>query len=79
MPQRIRIADRSFPIFTANKAEQTAFKRLFDREQSRDNPSFDGSYRQFRRSIWYDGINGCFFIHLSGMYIGIESDGYTHS
>lgn len=79
MPNRITLNSR-WPTYTAEKAEQLAFKRLYDRERSSTHPlHFDGTYRQFRKLILYDTLNGCFRIILNGMYIGIESDGYTHT
>jgi hypothetical protein len=79
MPNRI-LRQESWPLFTANKAEQLAFQRLYNRERSKDHPMrVDGSYRQFRKHILYDTMNGCYRIILGGMYIGIESDGYTHT
>ncbi|MCK1671079.1 hypothetical protein [Bradyrhizobium sp. 150] len=37
-------------------------------------------YRSFRRSIQpsFDR-SGCVMVHWSGMWLGIETDGYTHS
>lgn len=71
-----------YPLFTANKAEQTAFKRLFDRWSHPDvneNARLRCSYRTFRKTIQYDTLNGCYMVRVANMWIGIEPDGYTHS
>jgi hypothetical protein len=81
MPNRIETASR-FPIYTGNKAEQNAFKRLYNRWSHPDvneGVRVDGTYRQFRKRILYDTMNGCYRLMIDGMYIGIESDGYTHT
>jgi len=59
---------------TMNKAERTALKRLFDRQ---DNP--DGTYLQFRRSVYYYFLMGCWGVPYCGMFVGIESNGHTHT
>jgi len=55
-----------------NKAEQQALKALWLRVEGRP------PYRQFRRRVTYS-LADCWMIRLWGMWIGIESDGYTHS
>ena len=37
------------------------------------------SYSTFRRRAEYDGLLGCLMVPYCGMWVGIESDGYTHS
>lgn len=38
-----------------------------------------GSYRAFRRTVINDTLAGCLMVNVSGMWLGIETDGYTHS
>ncbi len=86
MANRITRAANGFPvlyaIYTANKAEQKAFKRLYDRWTHPDvneRARLSCSYREFRRQVLYDSLNGCFMWNHGGIWIGIEPDGYTHS
>lgn len=80
MAKRLGTAKDGFGIYTGNKAEQKAFKKLYDRESDPNiREPFKGSYRAFRRSIRYSNLNGCFLTNRQGITIGIESDGYTHS
>lgn len=37
------------------------------------------TYRQFRRTVVAPCYDTCIMIKWCGMYLGIESDGYTHS
>jgi hypothetical protein len=53
------------------KAQQSAIKRIYDRKD------LGISYLQFRRSVKH-GFD-CLMVEWSGMWLGIESDGYTHS
>lgn len=78
MPNKI-VSNGRFSIFTGNKPEQMAFKRLYDREASHNEEARLFGYRRFRKEIRYDTMNGCFMVKRGGIYIGIESDGYTHS
>ena len=78
MPKVLTVSPFSFKHYAANKAEQQAFKRLYDREV--ENGRVHTNYRDFRRdAIAYDSLNGCFRYISDGIYIGIEEDGYTHS
>jgi hypothetical protein len=36
------------------------------------------TYRKFRKTIQY-GSFGCIMVQWCGMWLGIETDGYTHS
>lgn len=38
------------------------------------------TYREFRKTVqpYYDG-SGCVMVKWCGMWLGIETDGYTHS
>jgi len=37
------------------------------------------TYLQFRRSVQFNFIDDCVMVTWSGMWLGIETDGYTHS
>ena len=54
-----------------NKAQQTSLKRVWTRNNQ------GKSYLAFRRTVCV-GCN-CAMVHWSGMWLGIEPDGYTHS
>lgn len=54
------------------KAQQVALKAVYDRTS--DKP---GSYLEFRRTV-QPGWN-CVMVEWCGMWLGIETDGYTHS
>lgn len=60
------------------KEQRKAMFKLYERARSpsQDNPT-TATYRQFRRRF----VHGwdCLMINIWGMWIGIESDGYTHS
>jgi hypothetical protein len=57
-----------------NKAQQVALKRVYSREH---NPV---PYLQFRRRCLPAFGMDCVMIQVnSGMWLGIETDGYTHS
>lgn len=58
------------------KAQRKALKRVFDR-QADGTPA---SYRQFRKTaIPAIGLQGVLMVRWTGMWLGIEADGYTHS
>lgn len=54
-----------------NKQQQIALKRKW---QQNDQGM---SYRTFRRTVV--ASFDCIIVRWSGMWLGIESDGYTHS
>ena len=54
-----------------NKAQRQALYRKW--VQSNQGMT----YRQFRQTV--HGGWGCVMVEWSGMWLGIESDGYTHS
>lgn len=31
------------------------------------------------QELQYDSLNGCFYFHFTGMYHGVEPDGYIHT
>ena len=56
--------------------QKRAIKQIFDRHPI----VVDGraiTYREFRRTVVY-GYD-CLMVDWSGMWLGIEADGYTHS
>ena len=56
------------------RPQRKAVKRLYDR-----NADGAKSYRAFRARVGrFIGL-GCICVPWCGMYIGIETDGYTHS
>lgn len=61
------------------KAQRVALKRVYDRGQRSQNKgqAWQGTYREFRAGI----VPGpdCIMIRWAGMWLGIETDGYTHS
>jgi hypothetical protein len=63
--------DRMMKAIT--KAQRKAIKRKFDQ-----NPDGATSYRQFRKRAVH-GFIDCLMLEWCGMWLGIESDGYTHS
>jgi len=54
------------------KEQRQALKRIYNRGA---NPN--ESYLSFRRKV-IQGMD-CLMVEWSGMWLGIESDGYTHS
>ena len=54
-----------------SKEQQTSLKRVW----TRNNQS--KSYLAFRRTVCVG--SSCAMVHWSGMWLGIEPDGYTHS
>ena len=56
------------------KEQRVAVKRIYNRKA----PETQGmTYLQFRRTVQY-GYD-CVMVRWCGMWLGIESDGYTHS
>lgn len=62
------------------KEQRAALKRVFDREpiyaQFTKNRV---SYRQFRRTVQPYFGGECIMVPWKGMWLGIETDGHTHS
>ncbi len=54
-----------------NKAQRIAIHRKW----TQDNQNM--TYRQFRKTV-LEGYD-CLMVQWCGMWLGIESDGYTHS
>ncbi len=64
------------------RQQREALKRIFDRGQRSENKgqAWQGTYREFRRTVQpYFGGDGCVMVPWCGMWLGIETDGYTHS
>lgn len=62
-------------MLVLTRAQREAVKRVYDR-------SADGapSYRAFRRRITPELAGyGCVMLPWCGMWLGIETDGHTHS
>ena len=56
------------------RAQRVALHRVYKR-----NPQ-PITYRQFRRAVTpYFDSSGCIMVKWCGMWLGIETDGYTHS
>jgi len=55
------------------KEQQQAIKRKY----TQNNQGL--TYLQFRRTVQYGYGYGCLMVRWSGMWLGIEKDGYTHS
>jgi len=53
------------------KPQQTSLHRVWSRENQ------GKTYLQFRRTVQLGW--GCIMVPWSGMWLGIEPDGYTHS
>ena len=56
------------------KSQRKAIKALYAR-----SPDGAASYLGFRRRFRQNSLMGCVMGTWSGMTIGIEADGYTHS
>lgn len=59
------------------KAQQRALFGLFEHSRQRKEGQ---SYLSFRRTITPElAGGGCIMVYFMGMWVGIETDGYTHS
>jgi hypothetical protein len=57
------------------KAQRAALKRVWEREQAGGS-----SYRRFRKLVQPTiGCDGAVAVPWNGMWLCIETDGYTHS
>lgn len=72
-------------MMNLTKAQRKALKQIYLRHIIRATRSGDRTgripaYREFRRTVTplLCG-NGCAMVHAGGMWLGIETDGYTHS
>jgi len=71
------------------KAQRRAVKRIYDRtpldiNHDRLEPGFNDkctpvTYREFRQTVQPIICSDAVMIHWCNMFLGIESDGYTHS
>jgi len=57
------------------KEQRIALFRIYNREWM----AKPKTYLAFRRTAYHDRIMGCVMVPWSGMWLGIEPDGYTHS
>ena len=62
-----------------NRAQCQSLKKLYRRLGQMDPPRDEQTYRQFRQSVKWAYIDGCVMVFWCNMWIGIETDGYTHS
>ena len=60
------------------REQRLALKRVFDRDQGNDRPTWS-SYRDCRRAVQYACFDSCIMINRGDIWLGIERDGYTHS
>ena len=62
------------------RQQRVALKSVYDRPRE---PQFDQyrrqSYRAFRKTVQPVIMSDCIMVHWCGMWLGIETDGYTHS
>ena len=58
------------------RAQRVALHRLWERKDSRRPGE---TYCQFRRRVQPEFCGKAIMIEWSGMWIGIEADGYAHS
>ena len=59
-----------------SRQQRVALKEVFDRPV--DTPTVQ-TYREFRRTAFFQFSDDCIRVWWSGMCLGIERDGYTHS
>lgn len=89
MPTILRHDPLTWPIgwrpsmVRTTRAQRVALKRLYDRAPiyaTRDDARTGRPipYREWRRGYVYPG-HDCIMVPWAGMWIGIETDGYTHS
>lgn len=69
-------------MIMTTKDQRKAIARVFSRrdpmpEHSSNRREWFQRYREFRKTA--QGGPGCIMIQWCGMWLGIESDGYTHS
>jgi hypothetical protein len=62
------------------REQREGLKRVFDRPLEDSAPyKYPPSYLQFRRSVQTTGYDSCVMIKWCNIWLGIETDGYTHS
>ena len=65
-------------MLVLTRQQRLALKRLWGRP--RDMELLELSYKQFRKTVTlYPDGTGCVMVPWCGMWIGIETDGHTHS
>jgi len=60
------------------RAQREALKRIHERMQHFDEPT-TLTYRQFRRTVVPAVLIDCLMVPFGNMWLGVETDGYTHS
>lgn len=67
-------------IIPLNKAQQQAIKRKAQQVRNYDPTHDDANYRKLRRKVQpMFASGGGVMLFWQNMWLGIESDGYTHS
>jgi hypothetical protein len=62
------------------RKQRVALKKLYDRQSENRRKEQYGTYKQFRKTVHpLIAGDGCIMVEWCGMFIGIETDGYTHS
>jgi len=67
-------------VITLNKAQQQSLMRVFSRKHPMPQygkKAWFRHYKAFRRTVTVGPH--CAMVQWSGMWLGIEHDGYTHS
>lgn len=61
------------------RAQRVALERVYNRKviYTPDLTHREITYKEFRRTV--QPGSGCIMVFWSGMWLGIEPDGYTHS
>lgn len=59
------------------REQRVALKRIYDRGPEWFGPGYPATYRAFRKTVQH-GFD-CLMVRAGGMWLGIETDGYTHS
>jgi len=62
-------------MITLTKQQRKALKRVYDRGSDSTSTL---TYLAFRRTVCHGSFD-CVMVPWSGMWLGIETDGYTHS
>jgi hypothetical protein len=62
-------------MYILTREQREALKRVYTREWN-DKPA---SYLAFRRTAQSSPLMNCVMVPFAGMWLGIETDGYTHS
>ena len=64
-------------MIKTTRKQRVALKSVFDRKPIMTTKNRAISYREFRNKV--EQGSGCIMVQWFGMWLGIETDGYTHS